>query len=133
MLRGLLASRGFGLGVVGFVSVYLLMAMAGVNVYQCPFHQVSGLSCPGCGLSRAGHSLLKGEFAAMFRQHPFAPYFAILGGTLAVAAVLPGSSRNRWVAGVVRFEQYTLFHAVFLVGAAVFGAARLLWQLVRFV
>ena len=28
---------------------------------SCPFHQLSGLDCPGCGSQRAFHSLLQGE------------------------------------------------------------------------
>jgi len=131
MLCGLLSSRGLGLGVAVFLAVFLLSAAAGLHVYQCSFHGVSGLSCPGCGLSRAGLSLVTGDLSVMWQLHPFAPYFAILFGTLAVGAVLPGSWRQRWVTGALRLERTTRFHAVLLIGAAVYGAARLIFQVVR--
>jgi hypothetical protein len=31
---------------------------------QCPFHAATGLDCPGCGLTRATHAALNGDFAA---------------------------------------------------------------------
>ncbi len=37
----------------------------------CPMVVVTGLPCPGCGLTRAGILLLRGDFAGAFRLHPF--------------------------------------------------------------
>lgn len=37
---------------------------------QCFFHSVTGLDCPGCGTTRALHSLLHGDVAAAFRFNP---------------------------------------------------------------
>lgn len=36
----------------------------------CPFAILTGFSCPGCGLTRAGIHLLKGEFSAALELHP---------------------------------------------------------------
>ena len=33
----------------------------------CPFHKLTGLSCPGCGSLRAVHQLTRGNLAAAFR------------------------------------------------------------------
>jgi hypothetical protein len=36
---------------------------------RCLFHQLTGLNCPGCGLTRAGHELLRGHLAVAFRDN----------------------------------------------------------------
>jgi hypothetical protein len=37
---------------------------------RCVMHELTGWHCPGCGLSRAGCALLRGEPAAAFHHHP---------------------------------------------------------------
>lgn len=37
----------------------------------CHFHQITGLNCPGCGMTRATHALLHGDLAAALRQNAF--------------------------------------------------------------
>ena len=37
----------------------------------CPFHQLTGLNCPGCGALRAAHQLIHGHLAAAFRLNSF--------------------------------------------------------------
>jgi hypothetical protein len=36
----------------------------------CPFHELTGLHCPGCGATRAMHQLLHGHFATAFDYNP---------------------------------------------------------------
>lgn len=38
---------------------------------SCPFVMITGMPCPGCGLSRAGFSFLRGEFVRAWYFHPF--------------------------------------------------------------
>lgn len=51
----------------------------------CPLHSLTGLYCPGCGSTRALHSLLHGEFARAFRFNPLAVIAPLLLGAIAVA------------------------------------------------
>jgi hypothetical protein len=44
---------------------------------ECQFHRLTGLNCPGCGMTRAAYALLHGEWAAAVRDN------ALLTGTLA--------------------------------------------------
>jgi hypothetical protein len=46
----------------------LLAAKFGVPL--CPFAALTGVPCPGCGLSRAALALLSGDVAAAFHFHP---------------------------------------------------------------
>lgn len=40
----------------------------------CPIWFSTGISCPGCGMSRAVLLLLSGHFQAAFRMHPLVCY-----------------------------------------------------------
>lgn len=49
--------------------VLLLLAAAGL-LFGCPVKRITGLPCPGCGMTRACLSLLRLDFAAAVRWHP---------------------------------------------------------------
>ena len=131
-LRAVLGQRSVAAVLLGGVGVYFAInRLLGLSIHRCPFHGLTGLPCPGCGLTRAGARLLEGDWAAMWRLHPFAPYFALWAVLLAGAALLPGRWRDHWSEAWTRLEARTRFHAVALVSFAVFGVARLLWSIVR--
>ncbi|MEO6123770.1 MAG: DUF2752 domain-containing protein [Ilumatobacteraceae bacterium] len=54
---------------------------SGVHLPACPLYQMTGLWCPGCGLTRATHAVLRGHIGAAFGFNPFFPLF--LGGIVA--------------------------------------------------
>lgn len=62
------------------------------NVTLCPFKRVTGVSCPGCGSTRAAMSLLHGEAGKAFAWNPMAT--AVLG-VFAAAAVLRVAAARR--------------------------------------
>lgn len=43
----------------------------------CIFRAVTGLYCPGCGLTRATHDLLHLDIASAFARNPLAPFLAL--------------------------------------------------------
>lgn len=47
----------------------------------CAFHQMTGLWCPGCGLTRATHHLLRGDLVGALGSNIFTPFvlIAIIG------------------------------------------------------
>ena len=51
-------------------AVYLLLEIFGIT---CPIKWITGISCGGCGMSRAWLSVLRGDFAAAFAFHPLWP------------------------------------------------------------
>lgn len=57
----------------------------------CAFRRLSGVACPGCGLTRALAHLAKGEWHAALVMHPLAPLVV----AQAVAAWLAWSVRPR--------------------------------------
>ena len=45
----------------------------------CPFHALTGLNCPGCGLTRGFHSLLQGDVLTALHFNALLPvYFLFL-------------------------------------------------------
>lgn len=93
----------------------------------CPFRAVTGLPCPGCGLTRSWVQLVHGDPVASFAAHPFGPVLVALVLAL-TAAVLLAAARRRPLPdfeGLVRRPW-----AVVLVGGwLVFGVLRLLSEL----
>jgi hypothetical protein len=62
-----------------FISIAILH-MAGISSAEriggaiplfCPFKALTGIPCPGCGMTRALISMTKGDFHAAFRHNPF--------------------------------------------------------------
>ncbi len=55
------------------------------NIYpvfpKCPFREITGLKCPGCGSQRSFHQLLHLNVAEAFKQNPlvviFGPYILL--------------------------------------------------------
>lgn len=39
----------------------------------CFFHRLTGMACPGCGMTRAAAALAKGHFTESVRFHPLIP------------------------------------------------------------
>jgi hypothetical protein len=80
----------FGAGWIGLPS--------GAQYTICAFRRVTGIPCPGCGLTRAMAALARGEWLLALHFHPFAPL--ILGEAAALWAAIG--------AAVVRRRPFTL-------------------------
>jgi len=62
------------LGVLGLAWAAVLLRERGPGglpfLPGCLFRKWTGLSCPGCGMTRASHAFLNGEIAAAFQFNP---------------------------------------------------------------
>lgn len=54
-------------GILGIISFYVILQLLGIT---CPIKFITGISCPGCGMTRAWMSLLCGDFSAAVTFHP---------------------------------------------------------------
>ena len=85
-----------GLLVAAGLAYALFTALTGVGL-PCPFHAVTGLWCPGCGVSRMCLALLKLDFAAAWSWNPglmlLLPFLAALGLRLAARYIRTGRAR----------------------------------------
>jgi Protein of unknown function (DUF2752) len=65
------------------LAIGLLAAMPpGQGPTTCPFALVTGMACPGCGMTRALGFLVRGDIVSAMRYHPLAPLVlaAAIGG-----------------------------------------------------
>lgn len=71
----------------------------GTHLPACPLYAMTGLWCPGCGLTRATHALLRGHIGAAFGYNLFFPLIlgSIVLGWLAWLRVEFGRAPIRWL------------------------------------
>lgn len=55
------------LAVLALAALYTVMFAVG---WTCPIKEIAGISCPGCGMTRACISALRFDFKAAFSYHP---------------------------------------------------------------
>lgn len=53
--------------IAAIAALYAAMELLGIT---CPIRALTGISCAGCGMSRAWLSLLQLDIASAFRYHP---------------------------------------------------------------
>ena len=87
LLGGCAALLAAGLGYA------LWVRLTGLAL-PCPFRAVTGLLCPGCGVTRLCLALLRGDWAAAWRANPvlllLLPVLAVLIVRMAVRYVQAG-------------------------------------------
>lgn len=74
----LLWGVSLGIGGLFYLKVWLPMTNIGV---PCVFHELTGLYCPGCGITRVALSVLRLDWIQAFRYNPLVfillPLYAI--------------------------------------------------------
>lgn len=84
----LLAGAGvLTVGAGAFVVGYFNPTTAGFFPV-CPLYALTGIHCPGCGLTRGFHALLHGDVLTALHFNALLPFFAVAFGFLFVSMVL---------------------------------------------
>src|SRR6266404_6405684 len=86
-----LRDRKFTFALAGATGLHIALVSLSLPSLECPFFRLTGIPCPGCGLSRATMLLLKGDLAGSFRFHAFAPIFLFAIVALILSVLLPKS------------------------------------------
>src|SRR4029077_16104100 len=87
----LLRDRKFAMVVAGSAGLQVALVSLHLPGWECPFFRVTGIPCPGCGLTRAVILLLKGDLQASLRFHAFAPIVPLAAVALILVLLLPRS------------------------------------------
>lgn len=61
---------------------YIVILIIGILLllfYRCPFQFFFGVSCPGCGMTRAFTALIHFDIVGAFRYHPLFPIVILTG------------------------------------------------------
>ena len=99
---------------LGGAAVFRLFDPNAGGLWPCAFHVVTGLHCPGCGLTRMLHALVHGDIARAWSMNPLAmialPLLAMMLAQWWVARpLLPSWLERRahdgrwWIAALVLF------------------------------
>ncbi len=89
------AASWFAAGLAGAAGFLLLRSWVpppGARFTICVLRRLTGLPCPGCGLTRAFAHLAKGEWAVAAVDHPFA---FVLAAELGLAWLVWGTALAR--------------------------------------
>jgi len=91
--------RLWGLVLAGTALFGVGWLFSGMPTPLCPFHAITGLPCPSCGMTRGIRCLLHGNFAAAFFFNPLG-MTALMGIAVYViyagVVVLGKQPRLRW-------------------------------------
>lgn len=88
MSERILASAGIlAIGLAAFVVGYFNPTTAGFFPV-CPLHQITGLSCPGCGLTRGFHALIHGDIFGALGFNALLPIFGFVFAYLSLSLFL---------------------------------------------
>lgn len=120
----LVRDRRLGIAMLGGGLIYFAFAAFGQNPMPCPFLQLTGKPCPGCGMTRACLALLRGDFTGVWHQNPFGPVFAVFWAVVGFGVVLPQPWRNRFAARLGRIEKRTRWAAWVACGLAIYSLTR---------
>lgn len=126
-LASLLCDRRVALGAVIVALLQVAGVASGVGGWPCPVKAALGIPCPGCGLTRATISLLRGDFAAALGAHAFAPVLLAGLAALVVAGLLPAAQREAFAALVARFERSTKASYMLFAALLLYWSVRLLF------
>ncbi len=105
VIAPLLADRRLSAVLAAAGAAQVALTFAHVGGWPCPFLAVTGLPCPGCGLSRACAAVCRGQWAVAVRLHAFAPVVLLAIGLMTAAAVLPAANRQRIIRLVSHVER----------------------------
>jgi hypothetical protein len=123
----LLRDRKFGLILTGAAGLHIALLSLGLPSWDCPFFKLTGIPCPGCGLSRACLLLLSGEVWASIRFHAFAPIFLVLISILIIGTLLPRSLTGPLIHKAETLERQSGLTIIILGGLILYWLARLLF------
>jgi len=102
-----------------FLLASVFLPTDGLGVDVCLMHRLTGLPCPGCGLTRSITCITHGELSKAAAYHPFGLVIWIFLVTLTVYSLLPASARRAVAGAGVRNDAsirpaYRLFVTTFV-------------------
>ena len=99
--------------------------LLGFSLWPCLFANVTGLPCPGCGMTRAMGALVRGDWNAAVQFHPFAPGLVLFAFLVAFVALTPRKLHDSLVRIIERMEVKTRIPTLFLLAAIIYGLLRM--------
>jgi hypothetical protein len=97
----------------------------GLGIDLCTLHRSSGAPCPGCGMTRSGANLVRGNALRAFQYHPFGLLFIPVLFGLAGLSLAPMAWREAVARGISRHERFwRITNLAILWSFLIFGLVR---------
>lgn len=125
--RNVRIAAGVALGAVA-AAFLVSPALSTSGPTLCPVRLVTGLPCPGCGLTRSWTAAAHGQFSDAFAYNVFGP-ISLLATIIFVGLVGVLLVRRRPVTGMTRIVTHPIFWVVVALWIG-YGVARVVDQLV---
>ena len=125
-ISSVLLDRRLTAGLGAAAGLQIVLVSLRLPAWECPFFHLTGVPCPGCGLTRAIMLLLQGDVYGAIRFHAFAPIFLVGIVIIVVAALLPRSFIRPLVSRTELLERQTGLTVFILTGLIVYWLTRLL-------
>ena len=110
---------------IGILVVAAIHPPHGAGIPICGWRAITGLPCPGCGLTRSVSCTVRGELAAAWAYHPFGPVLLALAAGSAVAGLQPRRVRQRLAGWCDRHGRaLTISYAMLISAFLLFGVLR---------
>lgn len=109
--------------IIYFAQVWFVNATGRYDLLECRLKAMTGISCPGCGGTRALKSLIKGDILSSLYYNAFATYGAVVYGVFFVTQTLQRITKGKikgikfrmiylWIAIAILIIQYILKLAI---------------------
>ena len=121
----MLRERSISLGLILLGAILIGANVLGFSLWRCTFHDVTGMPCPGCGMTRGMTALVRGHWHEAWHWHPFTPLIALATLTLVVSALLGKAARTRLADFVEKFERRTGFTLIAILAMMGYGVWRM--------
>lgn len=109
----------------GAVSLALLVVLSALSTDDgpvlCPYRVCTGGYCPGCGLTRAGGHLLRGQVAQSWSQHPYLILMVVQAPLIGLAWITGAFKRKTGLFGTT--SKVVIVNVALLVGIWIFRLA----------
>lgn len=97
--------------LIAFAAITALVIVMWVLNIPCPIKHITGMSCAGCGMSRAILSTVSLDFAAAFAYHPL--WIVVIPSIIAIAIL--GANGKKRAATISLVCLAVLFLAVWVI------------------
>lgn len=125
----LLRQKSLCLVLLLIAGILFLLQILKITVWVCPFFKITGLDCPGCGMTRAAAALFYGDIRRSLQLHPFASLFIAGWLLLLLAIIIPEKFNKRIIAQLENLEKKTGIVLLFLLFFLLFGVVRLIYEI----
>lgn len=112
--------------LIAALGVHSVLSLLKLPSLPCAFFRLTGLPCPGCGLTRACLLLVQGDLRASFNYHAFAPVLVVFITILIAGTLLPKSWSEPFILKAETLERQTGITVIIMGGLILYWLARLL-------